>query len=273
MLPTQAALPQASTQQVPPPEWTLVTRDKYRYAHGGRLDGPPLLLVHGLFGALSNWDHTLTFMGQKYHVYVPLLPIYEVSSVEPSLKGLTAYLIDFFRGEQLPAAVWMGNSLGGHLALLVAKEHPEFFQALVLTGSSGLFEEGMGSTFPRRSSYEYVAERVAYTFYDPAHATPELVREVYEIVNDNYKALRVLKIAREAQRSSVAPWLKEITIPTALIWGLNDTITPVYVAYGFYRMLPRAKLYFIDSCGHAPMMERPEVFHGHLTRFLQEVLV
>jgi hypothetical protein len=89
----------------------------------------------------------------------------------------------------------------------------------VLTGSSGLFEEGMGSTFPRRSSYEFVAERVAYTFYDPAQATPELVQEVYEIVNDNYKALRVLKIAREAQRSFVAPWLHEINIPTALIWG------------------------------------------------------
>ena len=131
----------------------------------------------------------------------------------------------------------------------------------------------MGSTFPRRSSYEFVAERVAYTFYDPAQAAPELVREVYEIVNDNYKALRVLKIAREAQRWFVAHWLHEINIPTALIWGLNDTITPVNVAYGFYRMLPRAKLYFIDACGHAPMMEHPEVFHAHLTQFLQEVPV
>ncbi len=253
--------------------WTIVNREGYRYAHGGNLEGPPFLLIHGLFGALSNWDHTLTHMGKKYHLYVPLLPIYEVSSVEPSLTGLTKYLIDFFTGERLSPAVWMGNSLGGHLALLVARAHPEFFQALVLTGSSGLFEEGMGSTFPRRSSYEYVAERVAYTFYDPAHATPELVQEVYEIVNDNYKALRVLKIAREAQRSSVAPWLHEIPIPTALIWGLNDTITPAAVAYGFYRMLPRAKLYFIDACGHAPMMEQPEAFHAHLTRFLQEVSV
>ncbi len=232
-----------------------------------------MVLVHGLFGALSNWSHTLAHMGQKYHVYVPLLPIYEVSPVEPSLSALTQYLIDFFTHEGLSPAIWIGNSLGGHLALLAARLHPHFFRALVLTGSSGLFEEGMGSTFPRRSSYEYVAERVAYTFYDPAHATPELIQEVYEIVNDNYKALRILKIAREAQRSSVAPWLGEIDIPTALIWGLNDTITPVSVAYGFYRMLPRAKLYFIDACGHAPMMERPEEFHAHLTRFLQEVEV
>jgi len=261
------------TPSLAPMEWTVVSRENYRYAHGGSLNGPPLILVHGLFGALSNWGHTLAYMGDRYHVYVPLLPIYEVSPVEPSLAGLTQYLQDFFTGEGLPPAVWIGNSLGGHLALLLARSHPQHFRALVLTGSSGLFEEGMGSTFPRRSSYEFVAERVAYTFYDPAHATPELVQEVYEIVNDNYKALRVLKIAREAQRSFVAPWLHEINIPTALIWGLNDTITPVNVAYGFYRMLPRAKLYFIDACGHAPMMEQPEAFHAHLTQFLQEVPV
>jgi pimeloyl-ACP methyl ester carboxylesterase len=260
-----------STQAALSHPWTVVNRENYRYAHGGYIGGPPMVLVHGLFGALSNWSHTLAHMGQKYHVYVPLLPIYEVSPVEPSLSALTQYLIDFFTHEGLSPAIWIGNSLGGHLALLAARLHPHFFRALVLTGSSGLFEEGMGSTFPRRSSYEYVAERVAYTFYDPAHATPELIQEVYEIVNDNYKALRILKIAREAQRSSVAPWLGEIDIPTALIWGLNDTITPVSVAYGFYRMLPRAKLYFIDACGHAPMMERPEAFHAHLTRFLQEV--
>jgi len=251
----------------------MVNREKYRYAHGGSFEGPPLILVHGLFGALSNWSHTLAYMGDKYHVYVPLLPIYEVSPIEPSLAGLTRYLQDFFTGEGLAPAVWIGNSLGGHLALLLARTYPQYFRALVLTGSSGLFEEGMGSTFPRRSSYAFVAERVAYTFYDPAQATPALVQEVYEIVNDNYKALRILKIAREAQRSSVASWLHEINIPTALIWGVNDTITPVNVAYVFYRMLPQPKLYFIDACGHAPMMERPEAFHTYLTQFLQEIQV
>ncbi len=253
--------------------WQIVERSGYRYAHGGQLEGSPVVLVHGLFGALSNWDATLYHLHDEHHVYVPLLPIYERSPIEPSLEGLKHYLLSFVEGERLPASVWIGNSLGGHLALLVARERPDLFQGLVLTGSSGLFEEGMGSTFPRRSSYEYVAERVAYTFYDPAQATPELVKEVYEIVNDNYKALRVLRVAREAQRSLVAPWLHEIKVPTALIWGLNDVITPVRVAYGFYRMLPKAQLYLIDACGHAPMMERPEAFHAHLTRFLQTLSV
>lgn len=267
------ALPETSTKALTATTWDLVDRGSYKFAFGGKAEGPSLVFVHGLFGALSNWDHALGALGARYALYVPLLPIYEQSPVEPSLKGLTEYLLAFAEGEKLPPSVWVGNSLGGHLALMLLQARPDLGKALVLTGSSGLFEEGMGSTFPRRSSYEYIAERVAYTFYDPRHATPKLVQEVYNIVNDNHKALRILKIAREAQRSSVAPWLGEIRLPTALIWGLNDVITPVWVAYAFYQRLPKARLYFIDECGHAPMMEQPALFHAHLLRFLQEVAV
>ncbi len=265
------ALTQTSTATPTAASWQIVDRGPYKFAFSGHVENPHLVFVHGLFGALSNWDHALTALSSRYALYVPLLPIYEHSPVEPSLEGLTTYLLTFTEGENLPASVWIGNSLGGHLALMLLRARPALGQALVLTGSSGLFEESMGSTFPRRSSYEYIAERVAYTFYDPRHATPQLVQEVYSIVNDNYKALRVLKIAREAQRSSVAPWLSEIQLPTALIWGVNDVITPAWVAYAFYRMLPNARLYFIDECGHAPMMEQPEDFHAHLVRFLREV--
>lgn len=263
------------TAVAPPPSlsWHIHTRPGYRFAHTGRADAPPVVLVHGLFGALSNWDSFLYRWTAEYALYVPLLPIYEQSSVEPSLAGLTAYLWAFYEGEKLAPAIWIGNSLGGHLALLIAHQHPEAVRALVLTGSSGLFEEGMGSSFPRRSSREYVAERVRYTFYDPRHATPELVDEVFAIVNDSYKALRVLKVARDAQRHFIGPLLPQIKAPTCLIWGLNDTITPVSTAYGFYYLMPNAELHFIDECGHAPMMEHPERFHDILGRFLQGLSV
>ncbi|MCS7152403.1 MAG: alpha/beta fold hydrolase [Bacteroidia bacterium] len=253
----------------PPLSWTIHERRGYRFAAAGPSEAPPIVLVHGLFGALSNWDSFLKYHADRYALYVPLLPIYEQSSVEPSLAGLTGYLWQFYTEELSRPAIWIGNSLGGHLALLIAYQHPEAVRALVLTGSSGLFEEGMGSSFPRRSSREYVAERVRYTFYDPRHATPELIDEVFSLVNDSYKALRILKIARDAQRDFIGPKLPHISAPTCLIWGLNDTITPVSTAYGFFYLLPRAELHFIDECGHAPMMEHPERFHSILGRFLQ----
>ncbi|MCS7297653.1 MAG: alpha/beta fold hydrolase [Bacteroidia bacterium] len=257
----------------PPLTWHLSKREAYKYAWAGSPEAPPLILVHGLFGALSNWDSFLHYVGTQYALYVPLLPISEESPIEPSLEGLVQYLWYFYEGEKLPPAVWIGNSLGGHLALLIAHRYPQAVRALVLTGSSGLFEEGMGSSFPRRSSRDYVTERVRYTFYDPRHATPDLIEEIYTLVNDSAKALRILKIARDAQRHFIGPLLRQISAPTCLIWGLNDSITPVSAAYGFFYLLPHAQLHFIDECGHAPMMEQPERFHAILRRFLQEILI
>lgn len=141
-------------------------------------------------------------------------------------------------------------------------------ETLTLTGSSGLFEEGMGSGFPRRGDYGYVKERVEFTFYSPQTATKELVDEVFGIVNNSYAALRVLKIARAAQRMNMREDVKSITAPTCLIWGLNDNITPVYVAHEFNRLITHTELNFIDHCGHAPMMEQPERFNRILNQFL-----
>ena len=61
--------------------------------------------------------------------------------------------------------------------LIYTLENKEKIKTLILTGSSGLFEDGMGSSYPRRGDYEFVAERVAYTFYDPKVANKELIDE------------------------------------------------------------------------------------------------
>jgi pimeloyl-ACP methyl ester carboxylesterase len=126
----------------------------------------------------------------------------------------------------------------------------------------------MGGSFPRRGDYGYVEERVAYTFYDPKIATKDLVDEVFGITNSNAKCLRIITIARSAQRHNLAKDLHRIQVPTLLIWGLNDTITPPMVAHEFYRLLPNPELHFLDHCGHAPMMERPQAFNRLLRRFL-----
>jgi len=139
---------------------------------------------------------------------------------------------------------------------------------LVLTGSSGLFENSMGSSFPKRGNYDFVQQRVAYTFYDPNIATKELVDEVFDVTNSNSKCLRIISIARSAQRHNLSKELQSILVPVLLVWGLNDTITPPVVAHEFARLLPNADLRFLDHCGHAPMMERPAEFNELLKQFL-----
>lgn len=240
----------------------------YEYIEEG--DGHPIVLLHGLFGALSNWRSVLDFFSQNFKIYIPLIPIYRKSTVAPTVQGFANYIRDFMDHKGIRKASLLGNSLGGHIGLVYTLANPERVHTLTLTASSGLFESGMGSTFPRRSDYSYIKQRVEYTFYDPGTATRELVDEVYDIVNDNYKALRVLKVARDAQRHYMGDELGRIRVPTLLIWGLNDNITPTHVAHEFRRLLPNSELHFVDRCGHAPMMERPERFNEVMAQFLRK---
>jgi pimeloyl-ACP methyl ester carboxylesterase len=166
----------------------------------------------------------------------------------------------------------VGNSLGGHVALLYTLANPTRVKTLTLTASSGLFEEGMGMGFVKRSDPTFIRERVAYTFYDSKTATTELVEEVFGIVNNRISAMRVLNLARDAQRANLRDELHSIRVPTCLIWGLNDNITPPIVAHEFKHLIPHAELNFIDQCGHAPMMERQELFNQILDRFLKRHL-
>ncbi len=251
--------------------YRLVREEGFEYIEeGGPLqpDRPVLLLLHGLFGALSNWADVLKTFSAQYTVLIPLLPIYHTSKVEANLDALTDYVHAFVQHKRLDRAVLIGNSLGGHLALLYALKHPHRVQQMVLTGSSGLFEAGMGMGFVKRGDYGFIRERVEFTFYRPATATKELVDEVFDIVNNRLYAMRILNIARHAQRMNLRDDLRKIAQRTCLIWGLNDNITPPYVAHEFHRILPNAELHFVDQCGHAAMMEQPAVFNSILSEFL-----
>lgn len=235
-------------------------------------EGKPIILLHGLFGALSNWQDVVKEFRKKFKVIIPMMPIYSKSKVSPSIEGLADFVTEFLQFKGISKSIIIGNSLGGHIAQVFALNNPDKVEAMVLTGSSGLFESGMGSTFPRRGSYDYVKERVEYTFYNPRTATKELIDEVFTIVNDNYMTLRVLKIARNAQRSNLRKVIGQISAPTLLVWGLNDNITPPNVAHEFKKLLPNSELRFIDQCGHAAMMEQPGKFNRILKKYLNKII-
>ena len=247
----------------------ILEKNKFRYIDDG--EGPTLLLLHGLFGALSNWDSVVKKFSESYRVVIPLLPIYTMPVKEAGLESLNKFVEEFVEEMKLSSLNLIGNSLGGHIGLIYTLKNPEKVNSLTLTGSSGLFENAMGGSFPRRGSYDFVSEKVAYTFYDPKTATKELIDEVFETTKSIPKALRIVAIAKSAQRHNMAEDIPAIKVPTLLVWGLNDTITPPYVAHEFDRLIPNTTLKFIDHCCHAPMMERPETFNDYLYQFLQNV--
>ena len=250
-------------------EYEIKQDDKFRYLEEG--EGEPLVLLHGLFGALSNFQHLIEYFRHHYRVIVPILPLFELDLLHTSVGGLEKFVHKFFEQRDYKQINLLGNSLGGHVALMHVLRHPERTKSIILTGSSGLFESGMGDTYPKRGDYEYIRKKTELTFYDPAVATKELVDEVYETVNIRLKAIKIIALAKSAIRNNLGEELNQIRQPTLLIWGSNDSITPPFVGREFQRLIPNSELHFIDKCGHAPMMETPDDFNKILHKFLKEL--
>jgi pimeloyl-ACP methyl ester carboxylesterase len=250
-------------------QYEIKKHDKFKFIEEG--EGEPLVLLHGLFGAMSNFSDLIEYFRHHYKVVVPLLPLFELDILHTSVGGLAKYVHRFIEAKGYEGIHLLGNSLGGHVSLVHILKHPERIKSLTLTGSSGLFENGMGDSYPKRGDYEYIKKKTEITFYDPATATEELVNEVFEITRNRIKVIKIIALAKSAIRNNLGEELNAIKQPTLLIWGNNDIITPPFVAREFQRLIPNSELHFIDKCGHAPMMEQPEEFNAVLHKFLKKM--
>ena len=250
-------------------EYQIIEEGNFQYIEtkGGE---KTLMLLHGLFGALSNFSGILQHFGQHYNVVVPMLPIFELPLRKVSLAGLVDHVAKFVDAKGYQDIHVLGNSLGGHVSLLYTLAHPEKVKTVCLTGSSGLFENAMGNSFPRRGDYEFIRKKAETTFFDPKVASKELVDEVYNTVNDRNRAIRIIATAKSAVRHNLSDKLDQIKAPTLLIWGKQDIITPPFVGEKFNELIEDSSLHFVDECGHAPMMEHPEIFNNILEDFLEK---
>ena len=250
-------------------QYELKEQNKFRFIEEGQ--GEPLVLLHGLFGALSNFKDLIEYFKQHYKVVVPMLPLFDLDILHTSVGGLAKYVHKFLEARDYKNIHLLGNSLGGHVALVYLLKHPERTKSLILTGSSGLFENGMGDTYPKRGDYEYIRKKTEFTFYDPQMATKELVDEVFSITNNRIRVIKIIALAKSAIRNNLGDELNNIKQPTLLIWGNNDNVTPPFVAREFQKLIPNSELHLIDKCGHAPMMEVPEEFNTILHKFLKKL--
>lgn len=249
--------------------FSLKKKDKFSYIEEG--EGKPIVLLHGLMGELSNFSSLTDYFSNKgYKVFAPELPLYSLPIISTNVANIAKNVANFLETVVKEPAILVGNSLGGHIGLVVAHQHPSLVSALCLTGSSGLYEKSFGETYPKRGDYSYVERKTREVFFNPDVATKEIVDDVFNTVNDRNKAIKTLYIARDAIKSNMKKDLKDITIPVCLIWGKQDSVTPPEVAVEFEAELPDAKLYWIDQCGHAPMMEHPDMFNQLLDQWLIE---
>ncbi len=241
---------------------------KKNYLEEGQ--GEPIVLLYGLFGSVNNFRPLIDHLKQTCRVIVPIFPFYDMG-VAVTIFSLTKFVDRLMNKLELEKFHLLGNSMGGHIALLYTLKYPERVASLILSGSSGLYECGMGDSFPRRGDYSYIKAKAEQTFFNPETATKELVDEIYATVNSR-KALQILSLAKSTIHNNLEKELVKIKTQCCLIWGRNDCVTPPDVAIRFNRSIPGSKLFWIDKCGHVPMLETPAAFNTILDDFLQLVI-
>jgi len=248
---------------------TLIEEGKFSYIEVG--EGQPIILLHGLMGTVSNFEDSIHYFSKNgYKVLMPELPLYSLPILKTNVRNLSKFLKAFMAFKKIDSAILLGNSLGGHVALYFTKFNLINVDALVLTGSSGLYEKSLGDSYPKRGNYEYIKTKTEEVFYRSEVASKEIVDDIFALVNDRTKVIKTLAIAKSAIRHNMAKDLPKMDIPACIIWGKNDTVTPPEVAVEFQKFLPDANLFWIDKCGHAPMMEHPVEFNQTLHNWLKD---
>lgn len=231
--------------------------------------GPPVMLLHGLFGALSNWDSVIPLAAEFCRITAMQFPILTGHRSEVRVKSLAAYTECFIRTEEMQPITLCGNSLGGHVALRTALTSPELVDCLVLSGASGLYEHSVDA-LPVRPTAAYLKEHMARVFCDTKFITDEAVDEILKILSNRMNHLNLIHAARSAKRDNLLELLPQVKVPTLLLWGESDEVTTMDVAKIFHKNIPNSRLITIKDCGHAPMIEQPDWFAKEMEMFLME---
>jgi pimeloyl-ACP methyl ester carboxylesterase len=247
---------------------TIAVRDcRIRLMRAGA--GDPLIYLHGASGAA--WLPFLQKLTAKYDVIAPEHPGFgesETPSWLDNIHDLAYFYLDLLAELKLDRVHLVGNSLGGYIAAEIAVRNTQRLASLTLSGSAGLFVDGV----TQMDSFLVTDEaRLRAFFHDPKRAEPMIAR-VLDPKNDEMALKNQAIVAKlvwqpRSHDPHLHKWLHRIDVPTLLIWGDHDRMFPLEHAHAFEKAIPGAKLVVIPKCGHVPQIEKPDEFVAALQDF------
>jgi len=254
--------------------------------------GTPVILIHGLGASVDIWMHNVEALAQDHRVYALDLVGFgraDKPDVTYDPAFFATFLNDFINAVGIEKPSLVGNSLGGGIALQYALLYPDNVDKLVLVDNAG-FGKKVSITL-RLVSLPLVGELITYPtrmeayfyFMGAVHDRSVLTREFVKLYHDIHSQPGAQKALLKVLRSIANVWggkdevlapiqanLHRITQTTLIVWGKQDKLLPLKQAYVGAEKLPYSKLHVIDSCGHMPQFERPDVFNEVVGMFLQE---
>ncbi len=234
-------------------------------------EGVPVVFLHGLLGLKEHFAAAAAELTDKADCWLVQAPLLSLRGSQCSVVGATELVAAFLAERINEPAVLVGNSLGGHLALRIALDHPERVKGLVLAGSSGLFERTFEKDVQHRPTREWIDRKITDLFYDKDRMPDGVVDRAYEELSQRKAARSLVRLSRTAKADHMGSRLPRVEQPTLLLWGRQDNVTPPSVAEEFHSLLPNSELRWIEKCGHAPMIEQPVAFAEGVRAFLERL--
>jgi 2-hydroxy-6-oxonona-2,4-dienedioate hydrolase len=265
--------------QAPAPKDVQVFGQKIHYVEAG--SGPTVILLHGLGGDASNWAATIPVLSKSFHVFVPDQIGFGASD-KPLANYRVGMLVDFLDGFckklAITKATIVGNSLGGWTAMAFTLAHPEKVERMVLVDSAGFSFEHLGGSKPTRemlevmnvSTVEGAKTLIGVIFANKAMAT-DAVAETFLAEhlrkNDGYTMERFIDSILRGE-DVVDGKLAKIKVPTLLVWGREDLLTPLPSGKMMANEIAGSEIVILDKCGHVPQIECAAPFNAALLKFL-----
>lgn len=248
--------------------------------------GPDLLLLHGTGASLHTWAGWHEQLQDSFRVISLDLPAFGLTGPHPegdySISAYVAFLEAFAKKITLDSFHLAGNSLGGLIAWSYAATHPERITKLILVDASGFPRNKPTPLAIRLARYPVVSHILRYVtpkplfrqtlsevYGDPEAVAPETVDRYYQLFQRTGNRQAYIERARETHKVPTGP-LRELNVPTLILWGEQDRWIPPEHADQFDAFLPDSRVILYPGLGHVPMEEAPERTALDVRRFLQE---
>jgi 2-hydroxy-6-oxonona-2,4-dienedioate hydrolase len=253
-------------------ETTVFTRKICYYDIG---QGPPLVLVHGVGGDADQWAFCFDALAASHRIIALDLLGFGRSDkplIDYRIAGFVEVLDRFLTNIGIARAHFLGHSLGGWIVTAFALRFPEKVEQLVLNDAAGIDDGACPIPVDLKiSTRASLRNAFKCMFHDEGMVTEELVDLAYSLHlerGDGYTIRSVLETLAN-------PWekldgkLDGLRVPTLILWGEDDAITPLSMARAFHREIVGSRLQIIERCGHLPPLERPDEFVAAVTSFLR----
>jgi pimeloyl-ACP methyl ester carboxylesterase len=229
--------------------------------------GAKVVFLHGLVGLNEHWEDVVRQMCGSADCTMLEIPLLALEGDDCHIEGATQIVAKFLAEHILPKdaklsdrAILVGNSFGGHVALKLAIEYPHLVRGLILAGASGLIEKSIVSTIEIRPSKDWLRKKIEELFYDRSKMKESDLDRAFEALSNRGGARAMVKLSRSARKNHLGDKLHKVHVPTQLIWGRQDIVTPPEAADGFLKGIKDCQIEWFENCGHAPMIECPNLF-------------